>query len=253
MSTILVFLAALPAIILLIYIYKQDKVEKEPIGLLAKLLLFGALSVITALIGETVGLGIISFIFPEGSMTYAYIECFLIVAICEEVGKYFAMKLGTWKSREFNYKFDGVVYGVCTSLGFAIVENILYVLDGGVSLAVTRGFTAVPAHAIFGVLMGLYYGRAKQCSAFNDLIGKKKNLRKALIIPIIFHGFYDFCLSVNSVMAVLTFFVLLIAMYVIAFISVKNASRSDEPVYPFIYYYPVAEAEKNEETNGNNI
>lgn len=238
MTSFLVVLAALPAIALIIYIYKQDKVEKEPVGLLLKLLLLGALSIITALIGEIAGDKIISLFVSGDSMAYAYIDCFLIVAVCEELGKFFALKIGSWKSRHFNFKFDGVVYAVCTSLGFALVENILYVIEGGVALAVTRALTAVPAHAIFGVMMGIYYGRAKQCESLNDITGMKRNFKKAVIIPVILHGFYDFCLSVDSVMAVLTFFVLVIGMYIFAFNSVRNAARSDVPVVPFTYVYP---------------
>lgn len=234
----IIFIAALPVVALLVYIYKQDKVEKEPIGLLLKLLLFGGISVVSAIILEMIGEEILGLFFTDHTMFYEFLDCFIVVGISEELGKFYALKWGSWKNRAFNYRFDGVVYGVCSSMGFALVENIEYVTDGGFSTALSRALTAVPAHAIFGVFMGLFYGQAKYCEAFGDQKGKKKNLRRALWIPAIVHGFYDFCLSVDSGMAVLTFYVFLIALYVVAFTAIKKASREDVPLFSTMYFWP---------------
>ena len=232
----LTLLAAIPAIALMVYIYKKDRIEKEPVGLLIKLAFFGALSVISAMILETVGDMIIGFLFDETGMVYAYLDCFIVVAISEEIGKFFALKLGSWNNKAFNFRFDAVVYAVCTSLGFALIENIVYVWDGGVSTALIRAVTAVPAHAIFGVFMGLFYGKAKYCQVFGRTLEMKKNLRLAVVVPVLIHGFYDFCLSVDSVMATLTFYVLLIAMYIVAFKSVKKAAEEDVPLFSMVNF-----------------
>jgi hypothetical protein len=82
---------------------------------------------------------------------------------------------------------DGVVYGTAASLGFAALENILYVSEGGFGLAVMRAVTAVPGHALLGVIMGFYVGRARF-----DPERRRRWLRLALVIPILLHGLYDF-------------------------------------------------------------
>ena len=235
--SLLFIIAAAPAVALMCYIYKKDSVEKEPVGLLVKLVFFGALSIIPAAILEILAAKLLGFVLPEGNLVYFAIENFLGVALIEEGFKYLALKLGSWKHRAFNFRFDGVVYAVCTSLGFALVENILYVFDGSAFTAFSRALTAVPAHAIFGVFMGIFYGKAKHYANFGDMKSAKKCLNKALWIPVLIHGFYDLCLSVGSVMAVLTFFILLVAMYIVAFNAVKKAAYEDIPITGFWGYY----------------
>ncbi len=232
---ILLFLAAAPAVALMIYIYKKDSVEKEPVGLLAKLVFFGALSVIFAVIAELILGYIVNQIFVPGTMLHAFIDNFFAVALIEELGKFYALKWGSWKNKAFNYRFDGVVYSVCASLGFALVENIMYVADGGFGTGFSRALTAVPAHAIFGVFMGLFYGRAKHFANFGDPANSKKNLRLALWVPALIHGTYDFCLSANNDFLLLFFFVLLVGMYIVAFRAVKKAAQTDIPIVSFWY------------------
>lgn len=87
---------------------------------------------------------------------------FVIVAIAEESSKYFFLKKRTWNNPEFNCQYDGVVYAVFVSLGFALWENINYVLSYGFSTAIVRAITAIPGHACFGVFMGVFYGLARK-------------------------------------------------------------------------------------------
>ena len=157
----LITLAVLPGIFIIVYIYNLDKREKEPVGLLFKLTGLGALTVISALILELIGDKILPIFFTPNTMLYNAIECFCVVAMAEEVGKYFVLKKFAWNDKNFDYMFDGIIYGVCVGLGFAIVENVSYVLENGVSNAIMRAVTAVPGHATFGIYMGLYMAYAK--------------------------------------------------------------------------------------------
>ena len=223
MST-LALLAVLPAIVLLVVIYRADNIEKEPFSLMAKVFGLGALTTISAMILEEIGLFILSFFFYTPNALYTFFEMFCVVALAEEAGKYFVLKKATWKNKEFNFSFDGIVYSVCASLGFATLENILYVFQGGFSTAVMRAITAVPGHCIFGIFMGIYYGIAKGCELRGDENGKKLNLKKALLVPIFLHGFYDFSCSLEYDGMFLVFILLEIFMTVNAIKMVKKMS-----------------------------
>ena len=231
---LLLFLALLPAVLLIIYIYCKDKVEKEPLSLLSLLFILGGLTTIPAAISELAFGELNKLFFTEGSVTFMLIEDFLIVALSEEAGKFLVMKLLTWRSRHFNFTFDAVVYAVVASLGFAAFENVVYVLSGNVGTAIMRGLLAVPGHAIDGVFMGCYYGIARKCKALGDENGAKRNLFKSLAVPVITHGFYDFCLDVSSTSGIflLVFFAFEIIVTVAAVKKVNKLSRTDESLTP---------------------
>ena len=230
--SILAFLAVLPAAVLLIVIYKLDNIEKEPVSLMAKVFGFGALSVISAILMEMAGSAILSLFFRTENALYNAIMYFCVVGFSEEIGKFVALKLGTWKNREFNFSFDGIVYGACATLGFATVENIMYCFQYGLSVAITRAIMSVPGHCIFGVFMGIYYGMAKRCELNGDEEGKKKNIFKSLLIPILLHGTYDFCLSYQYDGIMLVFIVFEIAMVTAAIKRVLKMSKTDSPLAP---------------------
>ncbi len=203
----MLLLAILPSIILFYIVWKGDRYEKEPPKLLWKLFGFGALTTISASIIEVVlGDWILSSILKPG-MLFWFIENFFIVAICEEAGKYIVLKKITWKHPAFNYTFDAVVYAVTVSLGFATVENILYLVDSGFGVAMGRALFAVPGHVIDAIYMGYYFGLARYADAFGDERLKKKNLKLAFIVPVLIHGFYDFCLSTENGGFILLFLV----------------------------------------------
>lgn len=226
---LMICIAILPGAALLLYVFFRDRVEKEPIGLILLLLLMGGLSILPAIIGEMLGDAVLSLLVYEGSTLFAFLECFFVVAIVEEGVKFLFAKWVTWKNKNFNFSFDGIVYCVCTSVGFAIVENIMYVLEGGMNLAFTRALTAIVAHTTFGVIMGLYYGRAKQYESLGNFAKKRKCLWTAYLIPVGLHGLYDFCLSTEYVILFLLFYVVLIGLYIVMFLTVKNASKKDAP------------------------
>jgi RsiW-degrading membrane proteinase PrsW (M82 family) len=182
----LLVLSLAPVVVIAAYIYFRDKYEKEPLRLLLFALLVGGLTVIPILFLERF-LDRFTVLFPW--LFAAAWKAFGVAAFSEELFKYLALYLLIWKSPEFNEKFDGIVYAVYVSLGFAAVENVLYVMDGGLSTGIMRAITAVPAHAIFGITMGFYFGLAK----FYEK--QRQSLKqKALLLPILLHGIYDFIL-----------------------------------------------------------
>ena len=220
--------AVIPAIILLAKVYKADRLEKEPKGLLISLGFMGLLSTFTAGIAELVCGGILARFVPEKTLIYNIIEYFLIVAFAEEGSKYFFLKIRTWKSPNFNCSFDGVVYSVFVSLGFALFENIGYVIQFGISNAVARAFTAVPAHACFGVFMGVWYAAAKRWSYRGNSLRVKACKIKALLIPAFLHGAYDFLATVQADAATVAWIVFVLIMFIIAYRKVKQTAAADE-------------------------
>ena len=119
--------AVLPAIILLQYIYKHDTVEKEPPGLIVHLLLMGVVAALGASILEGIAQSVLDAVVAPGTRLHTVLLAFLVVAAVEEGMKFWLMKRKTWNYPAFNYRFDGIVYAVAVSLGFAAYENILYV------------------------------------------------------------------------------------------------------------------------------
>ena len=163
--------AVLPAIILLRYIYKHDTVEKEPPGLLLTLLFMGVLAALCATVLEAIFQTVLDLLVDPGSPVYTILLAFLVVAVVEEGTKFWLLKRRTWYHPAFNYRFDGIVYAVFVSLGFAAYENITYVLRYGLSVALPRALLAVPGHAAFAVVMGAFYGRARLREGWGKLAG----------------------------------------------------------------------------------
>lgn len=227
---ILTIAALLPAVYLIGYVYKKDRVEKEPAGLLWKLALMGAVATIPAAVFEIVLENFLGIFFFPDQLLYQLISNFLIVAVVEEFWKRQAVMQAAWKHPAFNYRFDAIVYAVCSAMGFAALENIMYVADGGLSVAVSRALLAVPSHAVDGVLMGFFLGEAKLCERQGDFLGRKKNLRSSLLVPVLAHGFYDFCLTRGTVSSMLCFVVFVVIMDVFAVRKINQASKEDVPV-----------------------
>ena len=226
---ILPILALLPAMYLMAYIYKSDQVEKEPKGLLAKIFLFGMISTIPTMIIGLILEALLGSLFSPDSIVYKFLDMFIAVALVEEFWKRWAAKKA-WNHPAFNYRFDAVVYCVSAALGFAALENILYVMSGGLSVAVLRALLAVPSHAIDGVIMGIFFGQAKICEKIGDESGERMFWRLSLLLPMLAHGFYDFCLVSESVFLDLLFIIFVAVIDVWAVKYIKRAAAEDERI-----------------------
>ena len=227
-TTIVLLAALLPCVVLLYIIYRHDKIEKEPMGLLIKLFIFGCISTIPAMILELVGSqALLSIGIREGTMLFYLVENFLVVALVEEGCKRFFLRLGSWRHPAFNFIFDGVVYSVFVSLGFAGAENIGYIAGYGLEIAPMRAVLSIPLHCICAIFMGHYYGFAKYCERRGDLRSMKKYLSLSLWVPTLIHGFYDFCASMEEDIYSIIFLVFVVVIDIIAIRAVRRYSAQD--------------------------
>jgi RsiW-degrading membrane proteinase PrsW (M82 family) len=190
-----------PVAALLIYFYKKDKYEKEPLKLLAKA--FGGGVLITffvLLVGIPISIAINSI---NNFILQIFLRAFVGAAFLEEAFKFCAFKFIIYRNKEFNEPYDGILYAVMVSLGFAALENIGYLINahfdfgflGIVQVGAMRAIFAVPAHAMFGVIMGYYLGLAK-FSRDENL--EYKYILKGLGFAILAHGLYDFFLFTGT-------------------------------------------------------
>src|ERR1700730_4356318 len=185
----LLYSAAAPAIILMIWISTRDKLNPEPKRKVLKLFILGAVIVLPAGILER-WLLVTHFVqAPQGTLYAILLTAFFVAGVVEEFLKAGIFHRGIYKSHDFDEPIDGIVYAVAISLGFAMVENILYVTSYGLSVAFLRSVTAVPAHMMFGIAMGYHFTRAKMG------LGP---LYAAYLVPAIYHGIYDSFAMING-------------------------------------------------------
>ena len=223
----LLYISLAPVAIIGLYIYLRDKYEKEPLVCLIKALIIGILIVPPIVFIEKNLLQ-----FSEGlpATVSPFYTGFFVAAFTEEGFKLLAFMLFIWKSRDFNERFDGIVYAVYIALGFAAIENIFYVYRGGYEVGLLRALTAVPAHALFAVTMGYHLANAK-------FYPEKRvtQLMLAFIVPFLWHGIYDSLLMVKKEILLLVFIPVFICLWVSAFRKMKELSatsifRNDLPL-----------------------
>jgi RsiW-degrading membrane proteinase PrsW (M82 family) len=221
MFNTLLFISLAPVLIIAFYIYSRDRYEKEPVSLLIRALFIGVLCVLPILLIEWLLTSFYSG--PEGINEAAY-TAFIVAGLTEEGIKFLALFLFFWRNRNFNEKFDAIIYAVYIALGFAGIENILYVFQGGYSVGLMRALTAVPAHALFGIIMGYNFGLARFNEKYRGL-----NLIAAFALPFIAHGAYDFLLMSNRPVMMTVFLPLFILYWIVGFRKMKKFS--DESVF----------------------
>lgn len=188
----LLTLAVIPGIAIGLFIYIKDKHEPEPIKLLLISFFYGALSFGVNL---AIGLPLSSlFAIEERNLEAQAFHAFAVVAFVEELSKFIFIRGILYKNKNFNEPLDGIVYAVMVGMGFATAENILYVWHGDGGTALIRMFSAIPAHAMFAVLMGYLLGKAKfthRKEVYYSIM--------ALGVATLFHGVYDYFLFISFV------------------------------------------------------
>ncbi len=251
----LTLLALLPGFLIIVYIFRKDRMEQEPISLIIKLIVLGAVSCIPAAFLE----GQVEKVmpaYPEGSFMYAFTTAFFSAALIEETCKFLFMRLGSWKNNNFNCTFDGVVYGVATAIGFACLENVTYVMYGGIQVALTRAVLAVPLHAFCGAFMGAFYGRARQ-QRVNRRRGRARVMQlEGLGVAMLVHGTYDTFAMWDSNTAYVLLLVFVGFMYVIAVRMVNRLSAEDEWISTsaeFVPSYDTPDMKRISSVNGMSI
>ena len=188
----ILFLSSIaPALIIMFIIYKQDTI-KEPISMLLKAFFGGVLSIIITLAIALPLVELTGFI-PSGFLQSFY-DAFFCAAIPEEFAKWVIFYWLIKKAKDFDQYYDGILYAIFISMGFALVENVLYVMNSGMSVAIARAILAVPGHMLFAVPMGYYLSLAK----FKEGKDAAKYVKLSLAVPILLHGTYDFILMYYS-------------------------------------------------------
>lgn len=252
--TLLVLSALAPAVFLCIYIYIMDAREKEPISLLLKLLLFGAIGCL-----PVIAIGgyledilkwffapiMINGYFPSYGTKHLYnfLYYFIVVALVEEGVKCFIMYRHTKNHPDFDSLFDGIIYATFVSLGFAALENVLYVTQYGFMNALMRAVLSVPGHMFFGVMMGYYYSMIhinEIAWEYEDDFIKKGYIHepkrrvssswlkcKCLAIPTLAHGLYDFLCTMGTNLSLFLLIAFVIFMYVHCFRKILRISCND--------------------------
>lgn len=209
-------LAVAPIVIILFYLFFRDKYEKEPILLLVTGLFFGVVISFPVIFFEK----FISGFSPEGDISEAFFTSFFVAALVEEFFKFIVLFFLVWKNKNFNEPFDGIVYSVFVSLGFAGFENVLYVFNpvaGGFETAFLRAIFSVPGHALFGVFMGYYF-------SFSKFIPQRKKFFGflAFFVPFVFHATYDFILLADIPFYFIPFGAVVIYLWIGGFIKMKK-------------------------------
>ena len=193
MNARLFIIAITPAIAIIVGIYLSDRYDREPLKTLLLTYILGALAVIPTIFVEQ----FLSYFNVFPGVFGAFYTAFIVAGFTEEYFKRLVVLKTAYKTKYFNEKLDGIVYSVFSSMGFATVENVIYVVyrySYNPYIGLYRGVLSVPAHGVFAVTMGYYLSLAK----FSQEEGRKKrNYRKSLYMPIIFHGIFDFILMAN--------------------------------------------------------
>ncbi len=189
-------MAVLPSVVLLVYFVRLDKARPEPRGEVVRAFFLGVFSTLPAVILEFLTE---TFLRPWiiSPLVYAMAEAFFVAALCEEGTKLFIVRSFIYKRKDFDEAMDGIVYTVAAGLGFACMENVLYVASGGMTVALVRAFTAVPLHTICSVLLGYSVGMAR----FVPTAAEEQSLMfRGLVAAVLMHGAYDFFLFASPVL-----------------------------------------------------
>ena len=195
-GSLLLGLTLLPVFLLMLFVYFQDKYQKEPIKTLLKAFFAGMLAIVFTMVLDfliDLTLGNI----PVLSNTVFY-DAFLTAGIPEELSKFLIFMIFIWRDKNFDEYFDGIVYACFISLGFACLENIMYVFDatiislaGGFITSILRAVLSVPGHFLFGVILGYFLSMAK----FHPE-KRGRYIWTGLLLAILAHGLFDWLLMV---------------------------------------------------------
>lgn len=209
---LLILISILPALFLLWFFEKQDKGEKEPRHLKNKVFFWGVFSMIIAAAIELNA----EWLIPKNInfWVYIFIISFITTAVVEEGLKFWIVKRIAWPHKKFNEIMDGITYAVIAGLGFAVLENLFFVIQGGIQIGILRAFLAVPAHALFSGIMGYYIGHAK----FEKTPWDARNaLWKGFGLAVLYHGLYDFFLLSGSWL-----WICVIPLMILMIVQLKN-------------------------------
>ena len=210
-------LSLVPTIVIFALLWIKKWIKNENVKQLIKIFMLGILSIVITLIFGLTVLDLIRSPFDQNSVFYIFLNNILLVGFVEESSKYIFVRLGTRKANDSNDQMAMIVYAVTVALAFATIENIFYLEDSNIVLAIARALLTVPNHAAYGVIMG-----------YNLAISRRSV--KALFIPTLIHGVIDGVLDLGrySWLFVLVGIGLTIANYVYAIKLMKKAKTNSD-------------------------
>lgn len=203
--------AITPGVALALALYFFDRYDKEPLKMLLKVFLMGIIVVIPTALIENV-LSAVN-MFP-GILGVAF-TAFLVAGFTEEFMKRLVVVKTVYLNPVFDEKLDGIIYCAFSALGFATIENVMYVVfsfSDVESVGLYRAILSVPAHMLFAVTMGYYLSLAKYALTPEE---SGYYFKKSLIMPALLHGIYDFILMSQSSLLMLLFIPFVIYLWVV--------------------------------------
>ena len=228
---LLLLISVLPVAIVGGYVYKQDQ-NKEPKGLLKKLFWAGVFSTVISLLITNIlqnFLPILNYEFESLNLLGQIVYVFIGIALVEEFSKWIMVYRTGYRHPEFDEIYDAIVYTVFVSLGFACLENILYVFTGGIGTGIIRAFISVPGHACDGILMGYFFGMAKYHQIHNNRSKEIINLVSSILAPtIISHGLFDFFALTKNTFGSLLFWVFIAILFKKSYGTVKKVAQENK-------------------------
>jgi len=198
-------IAILPVILLMIFIYRKDKYQKEPIKSLLKAFIGGMIAIPLDILIVS---GIDAILGGTAITETVFFSAFLEAGIPEELSKFLIFMIFIWNDKNFDEYFDGIVYATFIGLGFACVENIMYVFEYGFGTGVVRALLSVPGHFLFGVVLGYFLSMAKFHAD-----KRSTYLISGLLLAMLAHGLFDWLLMVASVLPVVGSIIYVVFLY----------------------------------------
>lgn len=231
MTFLLLVVSIIPVFLLGLYIYKKDSV-KEPKPLLIGLFVAGFLALILVVLVSIIMYFLVpDFYILENTNNYSGLQLFGLIffeiALIEEFFKWLMIRVFGYNNKNFDQLYDIVVYSVFVALGFAAIENIIYVLPQNLFLGFLRAIFAVPGHVAFGVFMGYFLGLAKIYRNRDKRLFKLYML-SSVLVPTSFHAIYDFCLLKGEYLYLFIFLGFVIVLFISAFKRVNTISKTDQ-------------------------
>ncbi|MDT8860040.1 glutamic-type intramembrane protease PrsW [Alkalihalobacillus sp. MEB130] len=211
----LVTAAVAPGMALLSYFYLRNHYSTNAVSLVFRTFLIGVLLVFPVMV--------LQYAFTaEGYLTHPVAKAFILYGFVEEFFKWLLLWLFAYQHATFARRYDGIVYGVSLSLGFATLENVIYLIANGLETAFGRALLPVSSHALYGVIMGYYMGRAKV-----EVEKRRQHLTMSLLLPILLHGVYDFILLFFGMYFLIGLIPFMFFLWWVALKKVKRAHQLD--------------------------
>lgn len=219
---LLASIALAPVAIVFTIVFMLDRYDREPLRLLILSFVFGILIAVPVVFAEIYMQQLFGIQDEQNPLLPTVLLAFVVVAFSEEGFKFLVLRLYAYPKKAFDEPYDGIMYAVAVSMGFAAIENVLYVLGGGLGVGILRMFTAVPAHAAFAHMMGYFVGLAKFESNAAKRVGF---MLLGLGLAVLTHGLYDFFLMYDDAAFGLFSFVVLLVAIILAFRAIRAHQR----------------------------